>query len=253
MTKIPTAGWSVADRQFMWFMSVKQWGAAGQWDVNYAEIAYSGDNGNSWHLSGTRWPGNSNFIQVTFAEQSDELLIWGIPAGRLGGVKLARVRPSRFLDQTAYSYYTGTGWSADEAEGMTINDGETVYFLMSQYIPYNVFLMKAVFRREVNGLSEEARPQAPESCRLGWNYPNPFNAQTRISFDLPTSEWISLKIYNAQGQRIRVLLNGHTEAGHHTLVWDGRDNANLQAGSGIYIFRLAGPGFVQNRKVLLIR
>ena len=41
VTKIPTAGWSYEGRQFMWFMSVKQWGGPGQWDVNYAEIAYS--------------------------------------------------------------------------------------------------------------------------------------------------------------------------------------------------------------------
>ncbi len=210
ITKIPTAGWSHNCRQYMWFMSVNQWGTHGQWVTNYSEIAYSDDHGNSWELSGTRWAGNSNFTQVAVVD-SGYLYFWGIPAGRFGGVKLARVSQTDALDKTAYRYYDGTSWSGNEADAALIveppvgelsvlynpflqrwimmylnentasielrharlaqgpwsapvevvraddypalygaymhslyteKNGETVYFLMSQFGYYNVFLMR---------------------------------------------------------------------------------------------------------------
>lgn len=142
VTKIPTAGWSFEDRQLMWFMSVKQWETPGQWEVNYADIAYSDDNGNTWFQSGTQRPGNSNFIQVAVAEQSGYLLFWGIPAGRFGGVKIARVLPSDVLDKTAYQYYTGTGWSSNEGDGILIVDppvGE-LSFLWNPYLQHWIMM-----------------------------------------------------------------------------------------------------------------
>jgi len=322
VTKIPTAGWSFEDRQFMWFMSVKQWGGPGQWEANYAEIAYSDDNGNTWFRSGTQRPGNSNFIQVAVAEQSGYFLFWGIPAGRFGGVKIARVLPSDIFNNTAYQYYTGTGWSNNEEDGVLIvdppvgelsvlwnpylqrwimmylnestacievraadqpegpwgepmnvvcsndypalygafmhdkyieNEGETVYFLMSQWGPYNVFLMEVVFRRSGSEVIEEPLSEGPQSYALHQNVPNPFNAQTQIIFDLPKSGWISLHVYNVIGQRVRALINKKTEAGHYTIVWDGKDDSDKQVESGIYFYQLTAGKFGQTGKALLMK
>ncbi len=322
VTKIPTAGWSIADRQFMWFMSVKKWGAPGHWDVNYAEIAYSDDNGNTWVLSGVQQSANSNFIQVAVVEHSGYLLFWGIPAGRFGGVKLARVLPSDVLNKAAYQYYSGSGWSASEEDGVFIveppvgelsvlwnpflqrwimmylnenkacievreaeqpygewseptavacandypalygafmhdkyieNDGETVYFLMSRFGPYNVFLMEVVFQQSGTEIIEKPQSEISQFYALHQNYPNPFNAQTQISFDLPNSGWVNLHVYNSIGQRIRTLINQKTEAGHHTIVWDGRGDNDKPVESGIYLYRITAGNFVQTGKALLLK
>ncbi len=81
-------------------------------------------------------------------------------------------------------------------------------------------------------------PQRPENTFLLSNYPNPFNAQTAISFDLPAASDVALEIYNITGQRVRGLLHGQRDAGSHRIVWDGRDDSGIGVASGSYFARL---------------
>ena len=216
VTKIPTCGWSDGSRMYLWFMSVRRWGDPGRWDANFAEIATSDDDGATWVRSGARWPATSNFIQVATVEHGGRRWFFGIPAGRFGGVKAARVDPARVLEPGAYEYEAHGTWVGDEAAAaevvpgpvgelsvlwdgyvgrwlMTYLDesagrielreapdpagpwgepwelvssadypglygaflsprlqedyGRVVYFVMSQWGPYNTFLMRAAFER----------------------------------------------------------------------------------------------------------
>ncbi|NOX38672.1 MAG: DUF4185 domain-containing protein [Calditrichaeota bacterium] len=322
VTKIPTAGWSNGKRQFMWFMSVKRWGAPGHWEANYSEIAYSDDNGYTWMRSGVRWAGNSNFVQVAVARDSAYLYLWGIPAGRFGGVKLARVLPEEVLNPSAYQYYTGAGWSHREADAATIvpapvgelsviwnaylnrwlmmylnentgciqarfarqptgpwsaprtvtcsdaypalygafmhpkyteNGGQTVYFLMSQYGPYNVFLMKVVFRQSATGMEVLPDRGSERLFVLHPGVPNPFNGQTKIRFELSEPRPVRLQIFSVNGKRIRTLIAARLPAGTHTVWWNGTDDVGDPVASGIYWCRLSVGEQVITRKLLLIR
>ncbi|MSR82073.1 MAG: T9SS type A sorting domain-containing protein [Candidatus Latescibacteria bacterium] len=62
-------------------------------------------------------------------------------------------------------------------------------------------------------------------------YPNPFNAEVMLSYELPQTQLLSLVIYNAAGQQVRTLFSGFQEAGAYHLVWDGRDQQGRLAGS----------------------
>ncbi|MBD3168388.1 MAG: T9SS type A sorting domain-containing protein [candidate division Zixibacteria bacterium] len=73
----------------------------------------------------------------------------------------------------------------------------------------------------------------PQATSLGQNYPNPFNANTTIPFNLKTSGQATLKVYNLAGQLVETLVDGHMEAGQHTISWDASTLA-----SGIYYYRL---------------
>lgn len=74
----------------------------------------------------------------------------------------------------------------------------------------------------------------PDSPILLRNFPNPFNATTRIQLELPETGFISLEIYNLLGQSVRALFAGNLPAGRHQFLWDSRDEAGLALASGVY-------------------
>ncbi|MFI6389841.1 DUF4185 domain-containing protein [Nonomuraea sp. NPDC050540] len=116
ITVIPTAGVSVGTRQYMGYMSVRHWGQPGQWDTNYAGIAYSDDNGQNWTATtpGTpRWdnPGGGNHFQMAAMVRRDGYIhLFATPNGRSGAAYLARVPEQQILDKAAYQYWTGSRW-----------------------------------------------------------------------------------------------------------------------------------------------
>jgi hypothetical protein len=93
----------------------------------------------------------------------------------------------------------------------------------------------------------------PTDYSLGHNYPNPFNPSTNIPYALPSSEQVSIKIFNLQGQLVRTLVDRHQEAGNHIAVWDGRDNNGIPMASGIYFVRMQAADFGKVHKMTLLK
>ena len=100
---------------------------------------------------------------------------------------------------------------------------------------------------------EPGRGNGPRGFRLYQNWPNPFNAATRIRFRLPDPGPITVEIFNAAGQRVRCLARGWHPAGEYDLGWDGRDGAGRPAASGIYLCRLDDGRRRQTVKMMLVR
>ncbi len=94
---------------------------------------------------------------------------------------------------------------------------------------------------------------APKLFALGQNHPNPFNPKTTISFSLPTTGQVDLVVYSATGQQVRTLADGSMAAGSHDVVWDGKDDAGVSVGSGIYFYRLQGENLSETKKMLLLK
>ncbi len=87
------------------------------------------------------------------------------------------------------------------------------------------------------------------SFSLAQNYPNPFNPTTRISYLLPGSEFVSLKVYDIIGREIQTLVSEVQTAGTYSINFD----ANELTG-GIYIYRLQiGGKFAETKKMILIK
>ncbi len=104
-----------------------------------------------------------------------------------------------------------------------------------------------------NGVETPPSGQLPERLELMQNWPNPFNATTRIAFTLPAPADIRLQIFSVQGRCIRTLAAGRTAAGAHRLDWDGRDEAGLPASSGLYLCLLQSGEVQQVKRMLLLR
>lgn len=94
----------------------------------------------------------------------------------------------------------------------------------------------------------------PTRFTLGPNVPNPFNPSTRISFELPARAEVSLLVYDTAGRLVRSLAE-HTpyEAGTHEVAWDGRDDRGATLAAGVYHVRMAGAGFDETRKVVMVK
>lgn len=127
VTKIPTAGISIGSRQYLSYMSVKHWGAPGQWDTNYASIAYSDDDGTTWTTTGTpTWSNPSmtdHFQMQSFARSGGYLYVFGTPSGRSGDASVARVAEASVLTQSAYQYWNGSAWVASESAAVPVVSG----------------------------------------------------------------------------------------------------------------------------------
>ena len=98
-------------------------------------------------------------------------------------------------------------------------------------------------------------PAEPGEYALHQNFPNPFNIECQISYQLPEAGEISLIVYNLLGQRVRVLAEGNRQAGYYQVAWDGRDDSGREVSSGVYCSRLVvnGSEFTAVRKMVLMK
>ena len=88
---------------------------------------------------------------------------------------------------------------------------------------------------------------------LSQNFPNPFNPETWIPYQLASDVNVSLHIYDAQGRRIYFKALGYRKAGSHTAYWDGRNTTGEPVASGVYFYSLQAGTFHATRKMLIQR
>ncbi len=95
---------------------------------------------------------------------------------------------------------------------------------------------------------DEGIVTTPSNFELYPNYPNPFNASTALTFRLDTAGPVNLSIYDLLGQRVTSLVNGHMEAGAHSVTW----HAN-ELPTGVYFARLTSGGENRTVKMALLK
>lgn len=84
------------------------------------------------------------------------------------------------------------------------------------------------------------------------NFPNPFNPETEIAYNLKNACHVSLEIYNLKGQFVRILVACDQPAGRYRATWDGRDSRGGKAASGVYCCRLRAGNYESVKKMLLL-
>lgn len=88
----------------------------------------------------------------------------------------------------------------------------------------------------------------PETFTLSQNYPNPFNPSTKINFSVPEASNVALVVYDITGRQLEVLVKEYLDAGNYTATFNGANYA-----SGVYFYRLETNGFVQVKKMILMK
>ena len=93
----------------------------------------------------------------------------------------------------------------------------------------------------------------PHKYALQQNFPNPFNPRTTIHYELPNQELVQIIIFNLLGHQVKRLVDGFRGAGVNSIVWDGTNDHGQPVSAGIYIYQLQAGGFLQTRKMILLK
>ncbi len=100
---------------------------------------------------------------------------------------------------------------------------------------------------------EETGTVKPARFALHQGYPNPFNSQIRIPFELGQGVRTSLSIYNILGQEVKTLMEVPLRSGSYYALWDGKDSLGQDMPSGLYICRMKAGSFEATSKVVLVK
>ena len=100
--------------------------------------------------------------------------------------------------------------------------------------------------------------EVPSETTLSANYPNPFNPETWIPYQLANASDVKITIYDARGRVVRVLDLGHQRAGYYTsrsraAYWDGRNDFGERVSSGLYFYQLKTDNLSLLRKMLILK
>ncbi len=149
--------------------------------------------------------------------------------------------PGNFVTATPDTFSFDGGWTWDsgyfyKVSAVDIHGNESQYAL---FIP-----------TEVTG--DDPAP-LPEATFLAQNFPNPFNPITTIRFGLNEPGHISLRIYDAAGRLVTTLIDESRPAGSYTAEWNGLGDGGSRVSSGVYFYRLRTGGFLETRKMVLLK
>ncbi len=95
---------------------------------------------------------------------------------------------------------------------------------------------------------EQISNTIPTEFRLDQNFPNPFNPTTTIRFALPKRSSVTLKLYDIRGREVATLVDDDLPPGEHKVDFNAKGIA-----SGMYLYRLETEGFVQSKKLTLLK
>ena len=102
-------------------------------------------------------------------------------------------------------------------------------------------------------LSEDPEIIVPGEIFLFPAYPNPFNSNVKIKFNVPSQKIIEISISNVMGETVRVIKNSNYNPGVYTIAWDGKNEFGQDLSTGLYFCTLKTDNFNNSIKLLLVK
>ncbi len=93
----------------------------------------------------------------------------------------------------------------------------------------------------------------PDEFSLHQNYPNPFNPVTRLRYDLPEADLVSITIYDMLGREVKTLINQTQEAGYRSVIWDATNDYGKPVSAGIYLYQIHAGEYISTKKMVLLK
>jgi hypothetical protein len=136
-----------------------------------------------------------------------------------------------------------------------INDGGFVYIAgrpyrydnSSSYQNYNYIIDNWLNFIPVN-VDDETPAGSVNTYKLFQNYPNPFNPSTKISYSIPETDLVTLKVYDVLGNEVATLVSENKPVGSYEIEFDGSELT-----SGVYFYRLQAGSFIETKKMILMK
>lgn len=134
---------------------------------------------------------------------------------------------------------------------MDINNDGTLECLVSRFdYPSFASYRIEVYNTGVSGILSEAKPIKFE---LMQNYPNPFNPSTTISYKVENESFVKLKIYDVQGELVKLLVSEVKSSGEYNVDWNGSNQNNMKLPSGVYFYQIEVGQNRQAKKMVLLK
>ncbi len=117
-----------------------------------------------------------------------------------------------------------------------------------RFDPNDNIVLKTASLEKISPVSlvEKIDKNRPEKFKLSQNFPNPFNPETVIQFDIPISSKVRISVYNLLGQLVKILAEGEFSEGSYQTVFNAQNFS-----SGIYFYELKGENFTIRKKMIL--
>ncbi len=102
------------------------------------------------------------------------------------------------------------------------------------------------------GTANDDNITTPDQDILVNCYPNPFNPETTIAYQVKSDKPVKMEVYNIKGQKVKTLINGLSAKGKHSLIWDGTDNNSKPVTSGIYFCKMQSGAYRSTLKMIKV-
>lgn len=199
------------------------------WAARQSYLAY-------WNTIQYKWEPVINLDVGRFIHVDSEDRIWTSGYGNTG-----------YLEN-------GTWYPIPELSGYT---SDIIAFSEDGRIAINVFDRD---RKEFYGLIEfntktgiSYHDKKPISFITAVNHPNPFNASTTISFELPNPAKVTIDIFSVTGQHVATIASRNFPSGRNSVVWNAAGDAGELSSSGVYIYRITAGNIYTTGRMLLLR
>jgi hypothetical protein len=104
----------------------------------------------------------------------------------------------------------------------------------------------------VDDKGQEKNPGLAAEYSLGQNFPNPFNPETTIRYQVAKQGLVKVTIYNLLGQAVATLVDEYQKAGKYRIKWNGKDDSGNRMTAGIYFYNIKSGSFHQTKKMILL-
>jgi len=156
------------------------------------------------------------------------------------------------MDQYEDGFALPLQLSRQDQPVITLVDNNTIFVNRIE----NNYLLKAGVYCDLIDLSYFVPNSSEEVVSVNLsadNYPNPFNPETTISYNLPQAGAVKVEVYNLRGQLVKTLINEEQSAGKQQIVWRGKNNRGKQVSSGVYLYKIKSEKAVLTGKMLLMK
>ncbi len=204
------------------------------WGGQFKKMAYTTNGGLTWE-----------FVDKPYSSQTQDMLTYR-EGNYFGGIVAIAAgydgTLTQFRQGGSYVYDIPTYTGNSLHTFASYRNGNTLHVWVA-----GTGMTLLHYTAYVTGVKEKVQ-QEISSYSLSQNYPNPFNPTTTISFSLPSRSYVTLKVFDALGREVSVVLSEELHAGNYSRQWNA---AGLS--SGMYFYRLQSGSFIETKKLILLK